>query len=719
MSHDRRKFLRVLGVGSVGALAGCPSKNAVDADSSSGSNETEDSSNDGDSAAPKVITVNGAGADIWNSSDLGHFYYAQVSSDFDVSVQVTSIENTNPHAKAGLMVRESLEPDSRNVMARRRAGFALSPQWRPEDSASTTSTTSEDGSDLSRVEGGTMEGSWLRLQRVGDTVRAYGSEDGENWTLMVELTASQIDLSSEVYVGLAVTSHDQAQAASARFRNLSGIELEENGDIGKPIVPGSVDVSQSAVLTAVEPADTTATSATLRANLEALGQAESVDVRFDYREVTADEWQQTEAKTLPETGEFGIDVSGLTGRRYYEFRAVADDGENEISTVNDLFSTPSGSSGGSGDGPRSSSQFDPDDGFAEMAPWLDDDTPLVIVSEPTREALETATNVDGPRVVVFETSGVIDLEAQDLNLRNSQCWIAGQTAPSPGITLIRGGLWVYGNDCVVQHIRVRPGDAGQETGWQPDGIEIADDTRNNVVDHCTGTWGVDENINAGYDTENSTISNCLVAEPLNDATHPKGTHGYNTIIGNRAKNVTLAGNVWAHATDRNPRLKQGSEAVVVNNFIHYYHDGMWADPDTSHSIVGNVFEKPQTDQPNIFGEGSVYVEDNVPDPDADVPMVGEGISELDSRPLWPEALSAISSADVKEHNLTNAGARPADRTEHDERIVENIRNGGGGVIDSQDDVGGYPSLAENSEPLDEPESGLRAWLRERALAVEQ
>ena len=716
-----------MSIGGVGTLAGCSilsdDAESTDTPTADGNGTptpvTTEATGPGGGSGPVVISLEAGGSDIWNRSDFGHYYYAEVSGDFDARVQVTSIENTNPHAKGGLMLRESLDPGSRNVMVRRRSGYGTSTQWRPADGEPTMSTTSDAGSKISEIDGGFLEGMpWQRLERSGDTIRAYASEDGKNWTLMVELPASRVSFSDTVYLGLAATSHDQANATTVKFRNLAGVEPTDNGDLGNPIVSGGVSVSQAAVVSGLEAVETAPSAATLRGELESLGAGDAVEVTFEYREVTQSEWQTSGGQTTSETGEVWTDVSGLDPRRYYEFRAVADDGQNAFTTVPALFSTPSTSDGSESEGPRSASAFDPNDGFAEMAPWLDDDTPIVVVDEPTREALETATGIPGPRVVVFATSGTIDLGARDLNVRNGKCWIAGQTAPSPGITLTRGGLWLYGDDCVVQHLRVRPGNAGQDEGWQPDSIEVADDTQNNVVDHCTGTWSVDENINAGYDTKNTTVSNCLVAEPLDESTHPKEAHGYNSIVGDRATNVALMGNVWALGTDRNPRLKQGSEAVVVNNFVHHYHDGMWADPDTSHSIEGNAFEAPQTSQANVFGEGSVHAADNVQLDDADVAMVGDSITRLDSRPLWPDGLATIPSGEVKSHNLAHAGARPADRSAIDERIVETIRAGDGAVIDSQSEVGGYPSLAENSRTPEVPESGLRAWLRERALAVE-
>lgn len=85
-----------------------------------------------------------------------------------------------------------------------------------------------------------------------------------------------------------------------------------------------------------------------------------------------------------------------------------------------------------------------------------------------KEAIET----EGPRVVVFEVGGIIDLNKGNLDVTEPFLTIAGQTAPFPGITFIRGGFWINTHDIVIQHIRVRPGDAGEpkRSGWSPDGL---------------------------------------------------------------------------------------------------------------------------------------------------------------------------------------------------------------------------------------------------------
>ncbi|QLG28824.1 pectate lyase [Halorarum halophilum] len=700
MAPTRRTLMRAIGAGSIGTAA-VPL-------ASSGA------------AAATIITIEGGGADIWSEVDAFHFYYESLEGDFDVTVRNTELERTDAFAKTGLMVRETLDDDAKNVMLRRTPDGAASLQWRPEAGTETLSTTSG-GEDESDVDGGSVQADWLRLRRSGDTVEAYGSTDGSDWTRIAQLGPENVDLDSAAHVGIPVTSHNVGTLCTAQHRNLSGISPDTNRDIGDVEVAGSVSVEEGVPFVSTDsPSDVTASSATLSGELTDLGGAESAECYFEYREVPTESWTATESTTLAETDEFSVDLGGLTSRRYYEVRAVADTSDGDRATGSSVtLGTPSISDGeDDSDGPESASAFDPGDGFADPAPWLDNDTPVILITEPTRRQLEAAVGVDGPRVVVFETSGTIDLDAQRLTVTNDRLYLAGQTAPSPGITLVRGGIWLSADDCVVQHVRVRPGDAGQDTSWEPDAIQTGDGTANNVIDHCTGTWSVDENINAGYDTTDTTISNCLIAEPLNDATHSKGEHGYNSIIGDRAKRVTYVGNVLAFATDRNPRLKEGTETVIANNLVHRYEDGMWADPDTAHSIEGNVFQRPVSEQANVFGEGSVHADGNVLDWDADVPMIGDGITLLDERPLWPDELERIPTDRVETHNLRNAGARPADRSEHDERIVENVRTAGGAVVDSQDEVGGYPDLAEHSRSLRVPSSGTRAWLRSWAKRVE-
>jgi len=137
-----------------------------------------------------------------------------------------------------------------------------------------------------------------------------------------------------------------------------------------------------------------------------------------------------------------------------------------------------------------------------------------------------AVQMKGPRIIVFEVGGVIDLQKNSIAITEPFLTIAGQTAPSPGITFIRGGIDIQAHDVIVQHVCVRPGEAGAEkrSGWEVDGI--ATGSYNIIVDHCSCTWATDENLSASgprFDgksvdewqkntSHRITFSNCIIAE---------------------------------------------------------------------------------------------------------------------------------------------------------------------------------------------------------------
>ncbi len=83
-------------------------------------------------------------------------------------------------------------------------------------------------------------------------------------------------------------------------------------------------------------------------------------------------------------------------------------------------------------------------------------------------SLAAALQSEGPRIIVFEVAGTINMERKSLRITNPFVTVAGQTAPSPGITILRGGISIQAHDVIIQHIKVRPGEAEQEkkSGWE-------------------------------------------------------------------------------------------------------------------------------------------------------------------------------------------------------------------------------------------------------------
>jgi hypothetical protein len=153
------------------------------------------------SYANGTYTITGAGIDIQGSSDQFRFLYQQISGDVDVVARVNSIQNVSTWAKAGVMIRETLSANSRNAMALMSAGRGYSYQWRADTGGSTS---------YMRTNGSAP--AWVRLIRTGTKFEAFRSTNGTSWTSMGSQT---ISMGSNVYVGLAVTSHNASAATTA------------------------------------------------------------------------------------------------------------------------------------------------------------------------------------------------------------------------------------------------------------------------------------------------------------------------------------------------------------------------------------------------------------------------------------------------------------------------------------------------------------------------
>ncbi|HEV2688268.1 MAG TPA: hypothetical protein VGV35_06930, partial [Bryobacteraceae bacterium] len=155
--------------------------------------------------------VTAGGADIYGTADSFRFVYRQQTGDFDISVQVAALANTNIDSKAGLMARASLSAGDVMAFSGTTAADGYRFTRRTSSGALTLNTKSTDPVAFPNV--------WLRLQRVGNTLNAYHSTDGVNWTL----TGSQtLTLPATLYIGLAVTAHSTTATTTAQFRDFQG-----------------------------------------------------------------------------------------------------------------------------------------------------------------------------------------------------------------------------------------------------------------------------------------------------------------------------------------------------------------------------------------------------------------------------------------------------------------------------------------------------------------
>ena len=348
--------------------------------------------------------------------------------------------------------------------------------------------------------------------------------------------------------------------------------------------------------------------------------------------------------------------------------------------------------------------------------------------------LAEAIATSGPRIVVFEVGGVIDLGKQTLRIEQPFLTIAGQTAPSPGITLIRGGIDLVTHDVIVRHIRVRPGEAGAPKRGGPDVDAISTIGAHDViVDHCSLTWATDENLSASGTrftgstlaqwregtSHRITFSNNLIAEGLAYSTHIKGEHSKGSLIHDNVQQILIVGNLYANNVERSPLFKGGVHGAIVNNLIynpgqravHYNliaeEWGANAPVPGEMTLVGNVLRAgPSTPQDiallQFGGSGDLvlHARDNlaVDRLGRPLPLLARyttaraRVIEVDAPPGGAApGVEVVAPEDVQDRVIREAGARPWDRDANDSRIVADVIEGRGAIINSEQEVGGYPA----------------------------
>ena len=346
-------------------------------------------------------------------------------------------------------------------------------------------------------------------------------------------------------------------------------------------------------------------------------------------------------------------------------------------------------------------------------------------------SLRAAVAASGARTVVFRVSGNIILNSR-LSIKNDNITIAGQTAPGDGICIRDYDFIVDADNVIIRYLRFRLGDVKAVEA------DAFGGTSNNsvIIDHCTVSWSVDE-ASSFYDNKNFTMQWCLISESMKYSVHSKGPHGYGGIWGGMG--ASFHHNLLAHHDSRNPRF-QGSrnestpetEIVDHRNNVIYNWDGnsAYGGESGNHNMVANYYKYgPATDSKrNRIVEpsdnlGSWYVADNYV---FGYPLItannwAGGVQNADLQAI--RAYEPIPFAPVNTHEaekayelvLADAGASLV-RDTVDSRIVMEVRTGtatyggltgaGTGIIDSQNDVGGWPELHTYGEIVDNDRDGM-------------
>ncbi len=158
-----------------------------------------------------AFTISASGVDIWGTADEFRYAFQRLSGNGSLTVHVESIVNTNVWAKAGVMIRESLDPSAKFAYMVATPGSGVSFGWRQFANDTCGSVTQAD----------IVTPQWVRLTRTNDAFTAQYSADGRTWTDMKDTdgtTASTtITMTGSIYLGLCVTSHNAAATTTAQF----------------------------------------------------------------------------------------------------------------------------------------------------------------------------------------------------------------------------------------------------------------------------------------------------------------------------------------------------------------------------------------------------------------------------------------------------------------------------------------------------------------------
>jgi len=340
-------------------------------------------------------------------------------------------------------------------------------------------------------------------------------------------------------------------------------------------------------------------------------------------------------------------------------------------------------------------------------------------------SFRAAVEAEGPRIVVFRVGGTIELES-GIRIENPYITIAGQTAPGGGIALKNGPstgtpLSILTHDVIVRYLRVRPG-----AGGEPDGVRFSTGAADAIVDHCSVSWAVDENVSSWRNPHDLTVQWCIVAEGLRNSTHHKGAHSMGFLFGSEGcRNLSIHHNLLAHNNARNPRIKTSGVVDFVNNVVYNYGGSVGVFTDdyalVTVNYVGNYVKRGpdsstsayEVDLVPVGGFGfSIYVEGNIG------PHRAAG-TEPEFAVVHPEdrgyitgvrhsapTVTTTSPLAAYEQVLRDAGATLPMRDAVDERIVSDVRNGTGRIIDDPSEVGGWPVLAPGTPPRDSDHDGM-------------
>lgn len=351
-----------------------------------------------------------------------------------------------------------------------------------------------------------------------------------------------------------------------------------------------------------------------------------------------------------------------------------------------------------------------------MATFLTADGPTTYtvtnLNDSGAGSLREAVTTPGVTFVTFAVSGNIELHSR-LYINTPGITIDGMFAPKGGICVKDHDTYINAPNVTLRHLRFRVGAA---SGTYLDSLYLTANADNALIEHCSFSWSVDECFQ--ITSKNVEVRYCIFSEPLSHSVHPDDEHSKAAWWAYGATNILFHHNLIAHSTDRNPLLRSG-DCIVANNVlynvsiplqVHPYEnpirahilgnimiDGVdtWPDKNPSYRYMMRVITGPL--QAPYLNDSYLYVKGNIcgkrPTNDLDEFLICDPAERgrIFTTPpsLW-RTFEADEVSTVLDTVLAHAGASPRDAV--DARIVLDVQNQTGTIIDDPSEVGGWPDL---------------------------
>jgi pectate lyase len=319
-----------------------------------------------------------------------------------------------------------------------------------------------------------------------------------------------------------------------------------------------------------------------------------------------------------------------------------------------------------------------------------------------------ACNASGPRTVVFRTGGIIELQTE-IEIINPYITIAAQTAPGDGIVLKNYSLSTFTHDIIIRGLRLRPGDGNiHDAADTRDCITMQAGSHHIIIDHCSMSWGIDENVNLWDSSNHITLQWNIISEGLYHSIHPKGPHSMALLIGNESNKTSTHHNLLAHNNARNPLIIGRTNHEFLNNVIYdwgYGGEFLENGEQVKVDIAGNYW-KPRTsivdtsemplkvdfDSSTAFGsrlyiKNNMYVGINFLNA-AQIANMGGNAVVISNISLLDSASTVTFDTPLYAYDtvLAWAGALHPQRDSTDIRMLTDVQDSTGGLVDCM-----YPS----------------------------